>query len=451
MRVYCSLFAAALFTSAGACSTAPHHNATHQEVASVSALPNRNLDVLFVIDSSGSMADEQQLLATNFPRFMQQLEGLPGGLPNVHIGVVTTDVGSHGGTVPGCNGWGNAGDLQLQGFTTTDGKPFLSNVGDPACNTDRSKNYEGELTTAFSQLAHVGDVGCGFEQPLEAMKRALAPDHASNAGFLRDDANLAVVIVTDEDDCSATGPQFYSGNPELGRLDSYRCFAQGVICDDDEQDPQRFGQRTNCRPRPNAEYQTGVQSYIDFLIARKGDERKVMVAGVIAPTLSTISVEADPASSPSVARLAHTCERGSGNERSLAFPAPRLAHFLSGFPGRSQTSSICDDDFSSVLSNVGASTARLMNAACLEKAPQINDSGEPDCEIVELSARSATGTRTETTLVPCGPTTTNETCYRIVEDAAACGTGPSKLRLDVQRAQAATVQGYAVARCAVAE
>ena len=113
--------------------------------------------------------------------------------------------------------------------------------------------------------------------------------------------------------------------------------------------------------------------------------------------------------------------------------------------------SICDDDFSSVLSNVGASTARLMNAACLEKAPQINDSGEPDCEIVELSARSANGTRTETTLVPCGPTTTNETCYRIVEDAAACGAGPSKLRLDVQRAQAATVQGYAVARCAVAE
>lgn len=452
MRVYRSLFATALLASAGACSSTPSHNATQQELASVPALPNHNLDVLFVVDSSGSMADEQQLLAANFPRFMQQLEALPGGLPNVHIGVVTTDVGTQGsGSVGGCTGFGDAGNLQLQGFTTTDGKPFLSNVADGTCETARNKNYEGELGAAFSQLAHVGSNGCGLEQPLEAMKRALATNRTANADFLRDDANLAIVIVTDEDDCSATGPHFYQNDPALGPLNSYRCFSQGVICDDDDQDPQHLGQRTNCRPRPNAPDQTDVQSYIDFLIARKGDERKVMVAGVIAPTLSTVTVEAEPGVAPTIALLAHSCERGSGDERSIAFPAIRLTSFLRGFPGRSQTSSICDDDFSSVLSNIGASTARLMNAACLEKAPLINDSGEPDCEIVELSARSAAGTRTEKTLAPCGPNTTNETCYRVVEDPAACGVGSSTWRLDVQRAQAATVQGYTVARCAVAE
>ena len=44
------------------------------------------------------------------------------------------------------------------------------------------------------RLASVGASGCGFEQHLEAVHRALA-DNPANAGFLRDDANLAVILV----------------------------------------------------------------------------------------------------------------------------------------------------------------------------------------------------------------------------------------------------------------
>ena len=57
---------------------------------------NRNVDLLFVIDDSPSMADKQANLAANFPNFINVLNTIQGGLPDVHIGVVTSDVGTKG-------------------------------------------------------------------------------------------------------------------------------------------------------------------------------------------------------------------------------------------------------------------------------------------------------------------------------------------------------------------
>ena len=54
---------------------------------------NRNIDILFVIDDSGSMADKQNNLAANFPNFIDVLNTIQGGLPDVHIGVVSSDMG----------------------------------------------------------------------------------------------------------------------------------------------------------------------------------------------------------------------------------------------------------------------------------------------------------------------------------------------------------------------
>ena len=74
-------------------------DAYNQEAAS-------NIDVLWVVDNSGSMAQEQTNLKTNFPRFIEKLRALPGGLPDVHIAVVSSDVGAGGTTIsgnPACN------------------------------------------------------------------------------------------------------------------------------------------------------------------------------------------------------------------------------------------------------------------------------------------------------------------------------------------------------------
>src|SRR5688572_15802656 len=47
------------------------------------------LDLLFVIDNSASTREKQTVFAANFPRFVEALEAFDGGLPNLHIGVVS--------------------------------------------------------------------------------------------------------------------------------------------------------------------------------------------------------------------------------------------------------------------------------------------------------------------------------------------------------------------------
>ena len=54
---------------------------------------NRDLDILFVVDNSGSMAEEQALLSANFAAFIDVLEA-PDVKANYRIGVTTTDSGS---------------------------------------------------------------------------------------------------------------------------------------------------------------------------------------------------------------------------------------------------------------------------------------------------------------------------------------------------------------------
>src|SRR5512143_4165841 len=57
---------------------------------------NRDLDVLWVIDDSPGMLEKQTDLKNNFPNFINVLNGIEGGLPNIHLGVVTSDLGTKG-------------------------------------------------------------------------------------------------------------------------------------------------------------------------------------------------------------------------------------------------------------------------------------------------------------------------------------------------------------------
>src|SRR5512135_1990238 len=165
----------------------------------------QDLDLLFVIDNTAN-ADEQTVFAANFPQFVAKLDALPGGRPNLHIGVVTStvDIGVQG-FGPGCPSPdpNDNGLLQntprITGCSPPTGR-FITDIKNSTGG--RTTNYSGTLDQAFSCIAQVGAAGCGFEAPLEAMKRALDGSRPENAGFLRDDANLVVVLLTDEDDCS---------------------------------------------------------------------------------------------------------------------------------------------------------------------------------------------------------------------------------------------------------
>src|SRR5215831_1352380 len=64
---------------------------------------NRDVDILFLIDDSSEMTLQQTNLINNFPTFMTTLQSAPQGLPNLHIAVVSQDMGAGDGTIAGCN------------------------------------------------------------------------------------------------------------------------------------------------------------------------------------------------------------------------------------------------------------------------------------------------------------------------------------------------------------
>lgn len=317
----------------------------------------RGVDILFVIDNSGSMREEQASLVANFERFVTVLNNIEGGLPDIHIGVVSTNAGSGQG-ITGCEGDGDNGILlnAPSGACTPPGpERYIRDVASPDGLT-RITNHGGSLADSFSCIAELGITGCGFEQPLEAMRRALDGSNPQNAGFLRPDALLAVVIITDEDDCSVDDVALFDPSPALDRIDSvlgplssFRCFEFGVQCDPDT--PRAAGPRVDCVPRDNSAYMPSVGEYADFLKGLKADPANVVVAAIIGnPTpVSVGAFNGEPT-------LEASCSSGAGE----ADPAVRLTAFLDEFPQRSTSSTICDDDLSDALTLIADLVATLV-------------------------------------------------------------------------------------------
>ena len=322
------------------------------------------LDVLFVIDNSGSMGDEQESLAANFPRFMDELAALPGGLPDLHLAVVSTNLGAGGAALSGCEGAGDDGVFQnaprTPGCSVPDGRFIRDELGGE--DGGRVRNYPGSLPETFSCIARLGTLGCGFEQPLAALERALDGSRPENAGFLREDAYLAVVVIADEDDCSASQPAtlFDPSSDALGALTSFRCSAQGVSCDGAPL-PGLPGVYENCEPRFDAPLVTSPATTVAFLNGLKSDPDRLLVAAIVGDA-GPLRVVLDGAQRP---QLASACTDESQNGDGAA-PAVRTTWFAAQFVSQGEppnVRSICDNDLSGALSRVGASFRRAIVAS----------------------------------------------------------------------------------------
>jgi hypothetical protein len=161
------------------------------------------VDFLFVLDDSSSMSEHQQNLADNVPAFVEGLEATLEQVDSIQVGVVATDPYSY--NPPAC--------ILLGALVTdtTGGGPDSSNM---ICGPyAEGRNYmtgADDLTETFACAARLGTMGNGFERPMEAMVETLSKSldvpGGCNQGFLREDALLVIVIITDEYD----GP----GDPE---------------------------------------------------------------------------------------------------------------------------------------------------------------------------------------------------------------------------------------------
>ena len=174
------------------------------------------VDLLFVIDNSNSMQEEQRALAERAGDLIARLAaGDADGdgeldfppVTDLRVGVITPDLGA-----------GNYGIFMCEELTGDDGILLAQHdIGDYANAAD--------FAAAVAATMEPGTDGCGFEMPLEALHRALL-EQPENAGFLRPDSVLGVVVLTDEDDCSADDASIFDPTdfvtPLEGRCDIYR-------------------------------------------------------------------------------------------------------------------------------------------------------------------------------------------------------------------------------------
>lgn len=161
-----------------ACSKHSFQTVNTESSFSAKAFYNANVDVLWVIDNSYStMEVHQNRIAQKMSEFYN---GLVANQANFRIAATTMNLG-------GCERWGARGD---------DGEL----LGSTPVITKSTPN----AVVKMQNLLKRGSDGCNAEKGLAAMKRALEKEHAkgSAAQFLRDDALLVVVFVTDDEDFS---------------------------------------------------------------------------------------------------------------------------------------------------------------------------------------------------------------------------------------------------------
>jgi hypothetical protein len=175
------------------------------------------IDILWVVDNSGSMASSQTRLTQNFPTF---IDGFANRNFDFHMGVIGTDA------------WVSLPQM----VTKYNQWPYLQvrPQAEWAKFRDGNASHSGifildALTPNLSQVfvtnATLGVNGVGDERSLQSMKVALESDY--NDGFERESSYLAVIILTDEDDFSHDGVANLDGqytNPALHGIDSYVTF-----------------------------------------------------------------------------------------------------------------------------------------------------------------------------------------------------------------------------------
>ena len=396
------------------------------------------VDMLFMIDDSSSMKPLQQKLSVQLPSFLQALQDpSTGQYPDLHVAVVSSSAAAGAWPnvpqcAPGAHPSDDGGFFQQgpggAGFGACTmlhaGETFLKSGDGTAAEPP---NFDGDIAAAFQCIALLGDAGCGFESQfasvyyaLERASRLPGPDDdthdAHNGGFLRDDALLVVVMMTNEDDCSVDStsllidPYINSATDAtgLGALQSYRCNEFGHLCagqppphgydvlsaqfdlatgsyrtattpgtggvvlqgcvsaealgkvDPEVRDPFGNSDPTNGHLWPK------VGDLTEFIRGLKANPDQILVAALAGPvadeggnSLYHVFARPNPAAGDELDPVIdHSCVQASLDpvDPEYADPAVRIKQFIDGFGGDGIFYPICADDFSAA---TGAIATRI--------------------------------------------------------------------------------------------
>jgi hypothetical protein len=404
--------------------------------------PLRQLDLLFVIDNSHSMTEEQMNLSRNFPAFMKELEKIEGGLPDLHVAVVSSDFGAGPLSIDTCQPLGDQGRLQVKGGCGFD--PATAQARFLAIDSRGNSNFTGDLSTVFGCMANVGKSGCGYEHHLQAIRGALSSTlNPENRGFLRPDAHLGIIILADEDDCSADPDSTLFDSINMGQSQSLRCNTAGHVCGDRSVPAEVFSAPlSTCKPyeRNDAtEKQTRLINVGDFVSFVKdlkpGRPDKILVSGVIgwdARIDAQYRVNRVARNDIAGMRIDHEVGPACSNPvNGVAAPAVRLKAFIDAFGPNGSWHDICETDLSPSMAALGRELGARLSSSCLPAPPMDldldQDGVQADCQVVDRLP-TPDGRAMKTPLAACaaGPAP----CWEIMGDAT-CGAG---FRMFVRRA-----------------
>jgi hypothetical protein len=355
------------------------------------------VDILMVIDNSNSIVPVADELKAQLPRLLSAIvtgnDGSSTFPPanSVHVAVTTSDmgIGDAAGPIVSCTKNGGDGvfvrpgevgvtcDVSYPGYLAFEGGPAaVSTVSSVAC-----------VPLVFNVGGANG--GCGFEQPLEAALKSLWPatdpavtfvsgvGHGSdeNQGFLRDDSLLVVVIVTDEDDCSATDQSIFTLNDgERGDLNLLCFHNKGKL-----RDPARYVEHfKHLRPHndnvvfaliagvPAELVADDYRSHYDFAVPAQVD---AYLDDVLADERMQERVDPESMEGSGRGNLLPSCITPApishptlpGQHRS--FPPRRLLEVARGFGPQAVIGSICASEFGSTTGHIIRAVGERLNAA----------------------------------------------------------------------------------------
>ncbi len=255
------------------------------------------VDLLFLIDSSPSMDLEHASLGRALPDFLEVLAdyGTPAGAA-LDYRIAISTVGR---------------DLVYYQDTPVGAPVYYAESGDDGvlragCGRERAwvEASDADAAEVLACRADVGLAGPPTEMPMLMVEWATYAQviDGNNPDFLRADAPLIVVIVTDEDDCS--------------RTDNYFTVPVGGALCDDVQPPERL------------------RDYLDTLKGARDRWAAVVVAGA--------------------------GDAGCSSKFGDATAAPRLAAFAASSPDNVAFESICRGNMAFALDRV----LEVVDAAC---------------------------------------------------------------------------------------
>ena len=456
------------------------YEAQQEKQDAIALTVNKDVDILFVIDNSGSMAEEQATLAQNFASFINVLER-PEVEANYRIGITTTDNGN-----PWCGTTGpEGGNLRLSScrsreteftfngatvveafddacaavcpeeWTNIEIQPSAISGSEDMVARPWLESIEGKTnlpeglstTQAFQCFGPQGIDGCGFEQHLESMWKTIrrsADQNEDEFGFIRDNAILSIVHLTDEVDCSYNtewdtiflpeGDRVFWSVKDAASPTSAVCWNAGVACSGSDCQPVDFdvsGNEVTSNPEENAVLRP-IQRYIDIVQNLENQKQVItpdqevlvaLIAGVNSDGTVTYAESLSDTTFNNDFGIGPGCESAAGR----AVPPVREKAFADAFKVGDQRNlfSICDSDYSPALEAIAEAIADQVKPACMpacvaDSDPTTPEELDPQCNLIQEAPRGD-GSFEETTIPECDGDNVPEgvnVCYQaLVGDA----------------------------------